>query len=142
MTEMYRVGGAQAVAALAYGTASIAAGRQDLRARQYLRGAGETRGVRRGRYRQHRRARARSSCLRTIAADPAYIAADMLSQAEHDEMASAVLVTPSRAAGRRGAAEVERQLASAAARRDRSQARWSGYGAILLVDSWTKASTS
>ena len=48
--------------------------------------------------------------------DASYIAADLLSQAEHDEMASAILVTPSRKLGEAVAAEVERRRAAAAAR--------------------------
>ena len=44
-------------------------------------------------------------------ADPAYVAADLLSQAEHDEMASAILVTTvARAGAKRSLREVERQL--------------------------------
>ena len=42
--------------------------------------------------------------------NPAYVAADMLSQAEHDKMASAVLVTDSMELARQVAAEIERQL--------------------------------
>ena len=44
------------------------------------------------------------------ASDPAYVAADLLSQAEHDKMASAVLVTDSMELARAVSAEVERQL--------------------------------
>ena len=53
--EIYRVGGAQAVAALAYGTATIAAGGQDRRARQRLCGGGQAPGIRQGRHRHDRR---------------------------------------------------------------------------------------
>ncbi len=55
--EIYRVGGAQAVAALAYGTADHQAGRQDRRSRQRLCGGGQAPGVRQGRHRHDRRAR-------------------------------------------------------------------------------------
>ena len=54
--EIYRIGGAQAVAALAYGTADDQAGRQDRRARQCLCGGGQAPGVRQGRHRHDRRA--------------------------------------------------------------------------------------
>ena len=54
--EIYRVGGAQAVAALAYGTRDHQAGRQDRRSRQCLCGGGEAAGVRQGRHRHDRRA--------------------------------------------------------------------------------------
>jgi histidinol dehydrogenase len=43
--EVYRIGGAQAIGALAYGTETIRAGRRDRRAGQRLRGAGQARGV-------------------------------------------------------------------------------------------------
>lgn len=45
-------------------------------------------------------------------ADPAFLAADLLSQAEHDAMATAVLVTSSRTLAEKVSAEAERQLAS------------------------------
>ena len=54
--EIYRIGGAQAVAALAYGTESVRAGRQDRRPRQCLRRRRQAPGVRHGRHRFHRRA--------------------------------------------------------------------------------------
>ena len=53
--EIYRIGGAQAVAALAYGTAVDCAGRQDRRARQRLCGSRQAPGVRQGRHRHDRR---------------------------------------------------------------------------------------
>ena len=53
--EIYRIGGAQAVAALAYGTATIAAGRQDRRARQRLCRRGQAARLRPGRHRHDRR---------------------------------------------------------------------------------------
>ena len=48
-------------------------------------------------------------------ANPTYTAADLLSQAEHDVMASAVLLTTSEALARQVAAEMERQMAISAA---------------------------
>ena len=53
--EIYRIGGAQAVAALAYGTETIQPGRQDRRARQRLCGGGQAPGVRHRRHRHDRR---------------------------------------------------------------------------------------
>ena len=53
--EIYRIGGAQAVAALAYGTAVDRAGRQDRRARQCLCGRRQAHRVRQGRHRHDRR---------------------------------------------------------------------------------------
>ena len=51
VSEIYRIGGAQAVAALAYGNANDPAGRQDRRSRQRLRRRGQAAGVRHGRHR-------------------------------------------------------------------------------------------
>ena len=55
-TEIWKVGGAQGIAALAYGTESIPAGGQDRRPRQHLRRLGEAAGVRHGGHRHDRRA--------------------------------------------------------------------------------------
>ena len=45
-------------------------------------------------------------------ADPVWLAADMLSQAEHDRLATAILITDSAALAEKTAAELEAQLAS------------------------------
>jgi histidinol dehydrogenase len=66
-------------------------------------------------------------------ANPRYVAADLLSQAEHDPMAAAVLVTPSRTLAEAVAQEVERQLAELP-RRHIAEAALRDYGAILLVN--------
>lgn len=131
--EMYRVGGAQAIAALAYGTATIPpvdkiCGPGNIYvalAKRAVYGAVDIDSI------------AGPSEIVVLAdetADPVYIAADLLSQAEHDEMASAILVTPSDALAEAAAAEVERQLASlpraAIARRSIDD-----YGAVLKVSS-------
>ena len=67
-------------------------------------------------------------------ADPAYIAADLLSQAEHDEMASAILVTPSQSLAENVAAEVERQLQELP-RQAIARVSVENYGAIIVVES-------
>lgn len=67
-------------------------------------------------------------------ADPGYVAADLLSQAEHDEMASAVLVTPSPALAQAVQQELERQVALLP-RRAIAEQSLADYGAILTVDS-------
>ncbi|HIW34652.1 MAG TPA: histidinol dehydrogenase, partial [Candidatus Paenibacillus intestinavium] len=67
-------------------------------------------------------------------ADVQYIAADLLSQAEHDEMASAILVTPSVALAEAVIEEVERQLATLP-RHDIARASIDQYGAVLLTES-------
>jgi histidinol dehydrogenase len=107
--EIYCVGGAQAIAALAYGTESIRpvdkiVGPGNIYvslAKKYVFGvvdidkiAGPTDVV----------------ILADEQADPQYVAADLLAQAEHDEMSPAILITPSRRLGEQVQAEVERRL--------------------------------
>lgn len=131
--ELYRVGGAQAIAALAYGTDSIApvdkiCGPGNIYvalAKRAVFGAVDIDSI------------AGPSEIVVLAdetADASYIAADLLSQAEHDEMASAVLVTPSAELAEAVAAEVERQLAELP-REAIARASIDNYGAVLLVDS-------
>ncbi len=131
--EMYRVGGAQAVAALAYGTETIApvdkiCGPGNIYvalAKRAVFGAVDIDSI---------AGPSEIVVLADDSADPAYIAADLLSQAEHDEMASAILITPSQRLAELVAAEVERQLA-VLPRRDIASASIDSYGAVLIVDS-------
>ena len=131
--EIYRIGGAQAIAALAYGTETIApvdkiCGPGNIYvalAKREVYGAVDIDSI------------AGPSEIVVLAddtADPVYVAADLLSQAEHDEMASAVLVTPSAELARAVSDEVERQIAdlprAAIARKSIDD-----YGAILTVES-------
>ncbi|WP_414812529.1 histidinol dehydrogenase [Paenibacillus algorifonticola] len=131
--EMYRVGGAQAIAALAHGTETIApvdkiCGPGNIYialAKREVFGAVDIDSI------------AGPSEIIVLAdefADPAYIAADLLSQAEHDEMASSILVTPSEQLASAVAAEVERQLATLP-RQAIARASIDSYGAVLMVDS-------
>ncbi|MGU3471975.1 histidinol dehydrogenase [Paenibacillus sp. D51F] len=131
--EMYRVGGAQAIAALAYGTESIPpvdkiCGPGNIYvalAKRAVYGAVDIDSI---------AGPSEIAVLADDTAEPAYVAADLLSQAEHDEMASSILITPSRELAEATAAEVERQLAllprAAIARESIDR-----HGAILLVDS-------
>lgn len=129
--EVYRVGGAQAVAALAYGTESIPAvdkivGPGNIYvalAKRCVYGVVDIDSI------------AGPSEIVVLAddtADPAYVAADLLSQAEHDEMASAVLVTPSSALASAVQAEVIRQLATLP-KREIAEQSLRDYGAIVTV---------
>ncbi|MFF2019455.1 MULTISPECIES: histidinol dehydrogenase [Paenibacillus] len=131
--EIYRVGGAQAIAALAYGTESIApvdkiCGPGNIYvalAKREVYGAVDIDSI------------AGPSEIVVLAdetAEPAYVAADLLSQAEHDEMASAILVTPSQSLAESVAAEVERQL-QALPRQAIARASVENYGAIIVVES-------
>jgi histidinol dehydrogenase len=65
-------------------------------------------------------------------ADPEFVAADLLSQAEHDAMASAILVTDSRPLADQTAAALERQL-QALERQDTARKAIDRFGAIMLV---------
>lgn len=131
--EMYRVGGAQGIAALAYGTASIApvdkiCGPGNIYvalAKRAVFGAVDIDSI---------AGPSEIVVLADDSADPAYVAADLLSQAEHDEMASAILVTPSQQLAEAVAAEVDRQL-STLPRQDIARSSIDSYGAILIVDS-------
>jgi histidinol dehydrogenase len=137
VTEAYRVGGAQAVAALAYGTETI-------RRVDKIVGPGNI-------YVALAKSRvfgdvgidmvAGPSEVVVVAdesADPSWVAADLLAQAEHDPMARAVLLTPSRALIDRVAAETARQLA-ALPRRDIAGAALEAHGALVLTQSLEEA---
>ncbi|MGP0585477.1 histidinol dehydrogenase [Paenibacillus timonensis] len=131
--EIYRVGGAQAVAALAYGTDTIRpvdkiCGPGNIYvalAKREVYGVVDIDSI---------AGPSEIAVLADDSANPAYVAADLLSQAEHDEMASAILVTPSEAFAKACQAEVERQLA-ALPRKAIAGASIERYGAIILVDS-------
>lgn len=71
-------------------------------------------------------------------ADPEFIAADLLAQAEHDARASAVLVTPSAVLAAGVRSEVQRQLAELA-RADIARASVERFGAIFVVPDETRA---
>ena len=107
--EIYKVGGAQAVAALAYGTQSIAKVDKIVgpgnafvaEAKKQVFGQVSIDMI------------AGPSEILVIAdgkSNPAHVAADMLSQAEHDKMASAVLVTDSTDLAQAVSAELEKQI--------------------------------
>jgi len=137
VTEAYRVGGAQAVAALAYGTETI-------RRVDKIVGPGNL-------YVALAKSRvfgdvgidmvAGPSEIVVVAdesADASFVAADLLAQAEHDPMARAVLLTPSTALIHRVAGEVERQLARLS-RREIAGAALRSHGALVLTRSLEEA---
>jgi len=137
VTEAYRIGGAQAVAALAYGTETI-------RRVDKIVGPGNI-------YVALAKSRvfgdvgidmiAGPSEVMVVAdasADPEWVAADLLAQAEHDPMARAVLLTPSRALIDAVAAAAERQLA-ALPRREIAEAALRAHGALVLTRSLEEA---
>lgn len=71
-------------------------------------------------------------------ADPAFIAADLMSQAEHDRLASSILITYDKNLAERVAAEIEVQI-KGLDRKDIISDSLENYGAILLVDSLKEA---
>ena len=128
---VYRIGGAQAIAALAYGTQTIAPVDK-------ITGPGNA-------YVAAAKRRvfgkvgidmiAGPSEILVIADgdnDPDWIALDLLSQAEHDESAQSILITPDAAFGRKVAAAVDRRLETLP-RAAIAGASWRDYGAIILT---------
>jgi len=131
VTEIYKIGGAQAIAAMAYGTATIP--RVDkivgpgniyvATAKRSVFGQVDIDMI------------AGPSEVLVIAddtADPSFVAADLLSQAEHDELASAILVTPSRQLAEKVVAAVDRQMANLI-RREIARKSIDRFGAIVIV---------
>ena len=130
--RIFRIGGAQAVAALAYGTETIP--RVDK-----ITGPGNI-----------YVATAKKLVFGQVGIDmiagpseiliindgsgtAAHIAADLLSQAEHDELASAILITTDQAFATQVAQSVEQQL-TLLSRQSIARASWDTYGAIIVAD--------
>jgi histidinol dehydrogenase len=131
--EIYRVGGAQAVAALAYGTATIAPVDKIVGPGNAYVAAAKRRvfgvvGI------DMIAGPSEILVVADAANDPSWIAADLLSQAEHDTAAQAILITDDAAFGDAVAAAVERHLATLP-RADIARASWQSHGAIILVAS-------
>lgn len=72
-------------------------------------------------------------------ANPKWVAWDLLSQAEHDEMAIAILLTPSRELAEKVRDEIEKDLASGAGRHAIKKASIDRSGLILIVEDITEA---
>lgn len=136
-TEVYRVGGAQAVAALAFGTESIP--RVDkivgpgnifvALAKKAVYGHVSIDSI------------AGPSEILVIAdeaANPRYVAADLLSQAEHDELASAILVTTSMELAKKVSDEVDGFLKTLS-RSEIISKSLENYGYILVADTMEQA---
>jgi histidinol dehydrogenase len=131
VSEIWRVGGAQAVAALAYGAGPI-------RPVDKIVGPGNayvTAAKRRVYGVVGIDALAGPSEIVVVsdaASDPAWIASDLLSQAEHDPAAQSILITDDRAFADRVELEVERQLATLTTATD-ARASWRDHGAIVIA---------
>jgi histidinol dehydrogenase len=137
ITEIYRMGGAQAVAALAYGTPSIepvdkivgpgnayvtAAKRQVFGQVGIDMIAGPSEIL----------------VVADAANDPAWIAADLLSQAEHDENAQAILMTDEEDFAKDVLRAIERGLQSLP-RGETARESWMRHGAVIVVDDLRQA---
>ena len=131
--QIYKVGGAQAIAALAFGTESIPkvdkiVGPGNIYvalAKKAVFGYVSIDSI------------AGPSEILVLAdetANPRFVAADLLSQAEHDEMASAILVTTSEELAKKVSEEVDRFVA-VLSRKEISQKSLDQYGYILVADS-------
>ncbi len=136
-TEVYKVGGAQAVAALAYGTASIKkvakiCGPGNIfvaLAKKTVYGHVSIDSI------------AGPSEILVLAdetANPRYVAADLLSQAEHDELASAILVTTSEELAVKVKEEIQEFLKTLS-RADIIRKSLENYGYLLVADSMSDA---
>ena len=137
ITEIYRVGGAQAVAALAYGTETIPAvnvisGPGNIYVTLAKKLVYGTVGI---------DSLAGPSEVLVIAdesADPVHVAADLLAQAEHDPMAAAVLITTSHSLALTVVDETERQLVNHP-RRTLTEKAIANYGVAIVTDSLATA---
>ena len=135
--EIYKVGGAQAIAAMAFGTESVPkvdkiVGPGNIYvalAKKAVFGyvsidsiAGPSEIV----------------VLADETANPRYVAADLLSQAEHDEMASAILITTSQKLAEEVSAEID-QFVAELSRKEIIQKSLDNYGYILVADNMEEA---
>ncbi len=137
ISEIYRIGGAQAVAALAYGTETI-------RPVAKIVGPGNA-----------YVAAAKRQVFGTVGIDmiagpsevlvvadgtndPEWIAADLLAQAEHDASAQSILITDDAKFGNAVEAAVERQLRQLS-RAETAAQSWRDFGAVILVDTFDDA---
>jgi histidinol dehydrogenase len=137
VSEIYRVGGAQAVAALAWGTPTIAAVDRIVgpgnayvaEAKRQVFGrvgidsiAGPSEVV----------------VVADAANDPRHVAIDLLAQAEHDEVAQSILITDDADFATAVAAAVAAELPTLA-RAAIAGASWERHGAVIVVRSWDEA---
>lgn len=135
--KIYKVGGAQAIAALAFGTESIPkvdkiVGPGNIYvalAKKAVFGYVSIDSI------------AGPSEILVLAdetANPRFVAADLLSQAEHDEMASAILITTSKVLAEKVSVEVDKFVAELS-RKEIIQKSLDNYGYILVADNMTEA---
>lgn len=135
--EIYKVGGAQAIAAMAFGTESVPkvdkiVGPGNIYvalAKKAVFGYVSIDSI------------AGPSEILVLAdetANPRYVAADLLSQAEHDEMASAILITTNQKLAEEVSAEID-QFVAELSRKEIIQKSLDNYGYILVADNMEEA---
>ena len=136
VTEIFRVGGAQAIAALAYGTATItpvdrivgpgnayvAEAKRQVFGRVGIDGVAGPSEV---------------LILADASQDPRHVAIDLLAQAEHDETAQSILITDDDAFADAVAKAVEAELPSLP-RAAIAGASWASHGALIVVRDWAE----
>jgi histidinol dehydrogenase len=135
--EIYRIGGAQAVAALAYGTATISPVDKIVGP-----GNAYVAAAKRRVFGQVGIDMIAGPSEILVAADPTnnpeWIAADLLSQTEHDSAAQAILMTNDAGFATAVATAVEGQL-KRLPRANIARASWEANGAILIIGDWDEA---
>jgi len=137
VSTVYRVGGAQAIAALAYGTATIAAVDKIAGPGNAYVAAAKRRVF--GRVGIDMIAGPSEVLVLADAGnDPDWLALDLMAQAEHDTSAQSILLTDDAGFGRAVAAAVEARLATLE-RRAIAGLSWRDFGAVVTVRDWDEA---
>jgi histidinol dehydrogenase len=137
VTEVYRVGGAQAVAALAYGTASVApvdriVGPGNAYVAEAKRQVFGRVGI------DNIAGPSEVVVIASADNDPQRVAVDLLAQAEHDEAAQSILICDDAAFADAVVAAVAAEIPSLA-RAAIAGASWAVHGAVILVRDWSEA---
>lgn len=137
VTKILKAGGAQAIAALAYGTKSIPkvdkiVGPGNIFVALAKKAVYGSVGI------DSIAGPSEILVLADETADPKYVAADLLSQAEHDEMASAILVTTSEDLAEKVSVEVER-MTEKLSRKEIIKKSLENYGCIFIAESMDDA---
>ena len=135
--EVYRIGGAQAIGAMAYGTETIKkvdkiVGPGNIyvaTAKKMVFGVVDIDMI---------AGPSEILILADESADPVFVAADLLSQAEHDEYASSILITDSKTVAEAVSRELEKQLRGLK-RKEIAKRSLDTYGAIILTKTLAKA---
>lgn len=135
--RVFLIGGAQAVAALAYGTESVpkvdkVVGPGNIfvaTAKKLLYGTIDIDMI---------AGPSEILILADSTAKPEFLAADLMSQAEHDKMASAILITPDEALAKETAEEIERQMLTLS-RREIIRESIDNFGAVIVCENMDEA---